>query len=62
MKEEEGKHNTTMVAFTVAEKSNQELKKNLLKEERERKSAAATLDSVEKQVEDQRVRLYRAKD
>ena len=62
MKEEEGKHNATMVAFTVAEKSNQELKKNLLKEERERKSAAATLDSVEKQVEDQRVRLYRAKD
>ena len=42
-----------MKAFNVAERSIQELKKKLIEEERERKSAMAALDSVEKQAEDQ---------
>ena len=36
MKEEEGKRNATVEAFTVAERNIQELKKKLLEEERER--------------------------
>ena len=39
-----------MDAFHVAEKSNQDLKAKLIEAERERKSAAATLDNVERQV------------
>ena len=35
----------------MADKSNQELKKKLLEEERERKTAATALDSAEKQAE-----------
>ena len=42
-----------MKAFNVAERSIQELKKKLIEEERERKSAMAALDSAEKQAEDQ---------
>ena len=37
-----------MEAFQVAENSNQDLNKRLLEEEKERKSAAAALESVEK--------------
>ena len=48
MKEEEGRHNAAVEAFNMAERSIQELKNKLLEEERERKSATATLDSVEK--------------
>ncbi|KAL0008504.1 hypothetical protein SO802_010006 [Lithocarpus litseifolius] len=43
-------------------KSTQELKKKLMEEERERKSAAAALDSAEKQAEGQRVLLRNAED
>ena len=49
MKEEEGRRNATVEALNVAEQSNKELKKQLLEEQRERKSAAAALDSAEKQ-------------
>ena len=49
-------------AFNVAKRSIQELKKKLLEEEKERKSAAATLDNAEKQVEGQRVLLRNAED
>ena len=62
MKEEERKCNATVEAFNVVEKSNQELKKKLVEEERERKSAAAGLESVEKQVESQRVLLCNTED
>ena len=41
----------------MAEKSNQELKKKLQEEEKERKYAVATLGNVEKQVENQRLLL-----
>ena len=58
MKEEEGRCNSTVEAFNVAEQSNKELKKQLLEEQRERKSAAAAFDSAEKQAESQRV-LFR---
>ena len=44
MKEKEGRHNATVKAFNVAEKSNQELKKKLLEEERERKSVAVAFE------------------
>ena len=43
MKEEEGRRNAAVEAFILAKKSNQELKKKLLAEDRERKSVAATL-------------------
>ena len=51
-----------MDAFQVAKKSIQELKAKLTEEERERKSAAATLDSAERQAKGQRVLLRNADD
>ena len=51
-----------MDAFHVAEKSNQELKRKLLEEERERKSVVVALDNTERQAEFQRVLLCNAKD
>ena len=48
MKEEEGRRNATVEALNVAKQSNKELKKQLLEEQREKKSAAAILDNVEK--------------
>ena len=64
MKEDEGRRNVAVKAFNVVKKSNQELKKKLLEKERERekKSAAATFDSAEKQVEGQRVLLCNIED
>ena len=49
-------------AFHVAEKSIQELKVKLTKEERERKSAAAALDNAERQAISQRVLLRNVED
>ena len=60
MKEEEGRQIAAVDAFHMAEKSIQELKSKLIEEERERKSAAAALDSAERQVEGQRVLLCHA--
>ena len=57
MKEEEGRRIVAMEAFHVAEKSNQELKSKLIEVERHRKSAKATLDSIERQAEGQRMLL-----
>ena len=57
MKEEEGRWIVAIEAFHVAEKSNQELKSKLIEVERDRKSAKAALDSVERQAEGQRVLL-----
>ena len=51
MKEEERRRIAAVDAFHVGEKSNQELKSKLLEEEKERKSAAAALDDVERQAE-----------
>ena len=62
MKEEEGRRNAVVEAFDAAEKSIQELKSRLFEEERERKSAAATLDSANRQVEGQRVLIRNAED
>ena len=62
MKEEEGRRNATMEAFQVAENSNWDLNKRLLEEEKERKSVAAALESVEKQAESQRLLLRNAED
>ena len=63
MKEkEEGQRNAVMEAFQVVEKSLKEMKKNLLEEEKERKSAATTLESAEKQVETQRLQLRDVED
>ena len=62
MKEEEGRHNAAMEAFNVAEKSIQELKKRLQKEEKERKYVVAALENNEKQVESQRLLLHNAED
>ena len=55
MKEEKGRRNAAREAFQVVEKSLKEMKKNLLEEEKERKSAATALESAEKQVETQRL-------
>ena len=62
MKEEEGRRNAAVEAFNAAEKRIQELKSRLLREERERKSAAAALDSAKRQVEGQRVLICNAED
>ena len=62
MKEEEGRRNAVMEAFQVAEKSFKETKKKLLEEEKERKFAAAALESAEKQVETQRLQLRDVED
>ena len=62
MKEEEGRRIAALDAFHVAEKCVQELKVKLTKEERERKSVAAALDSAERQEIGQRVLLRNAKD
>ena len=51
MKEEEGRRNVAVEAFQVANKSIQELKRKLQEEEKERKYAVASLESVEKQAE-----------
>ena len=51
-----------MEAFQVAENSNQDLNKRLLEEEKERKSAVAALESVEKQTKSQRLLLRNAED
>ena len=48
MKEEEGRRNVAVEAFSVAGKSNQELKKKLLEVEKERKYVAAALENAEK--------------
>ena len=62
MKEEKGRCNAAMEAFQVVKKSLKETKKNLLEEEKERKSAATTLESAEKQVETQRLQLRDVED
>ena len=62
MKEEEGKRNTTVEAFQVAEKSLQEMKKKLHEEKIERKYATAALENAEKQAEKQRLQLRGVKD
>ena len=62
MKEEEERRIAAVDAFHMAEKSNQELKRKLIKEERERKSAAVALDSAERQDEGQRVLLRNTED
>ena len=51
-----------MEAFNVAKRSIQELKKQLLEEERERKSAAAAFNGVEKQAKGKRVLIRNAED
>ena len=60
MKEEEGRRNVAVEAFSVAGKSNQELKKKLLEVEKERKYAAAALENVEKKAKSQRLLLRTA--
>ena len=62
MKEEEGRHNAAVEAFGVAEKRNQELKKKLLEVEKEKKYAAAALESAEKQAKSQRLLLRTSED
>ena len=61
-KEDEGRRIAVVEAFQVVEKSNQDLKAKLIEAERERKSAAATLDNVKRQAEGQRVLLHNAED
>ena len=60
MKEEEERRIAAVKAFQVADKSLQELRKRLQKEEKERKYAAAALENVEKQAENQRLLLHSA--
>ena len=62
MKDEEGKCHATVEAFSVVEKSIQDLKNKLLEEERERKSATSALDNAERQAESQRVLRRNAED
>ena len=49
MKEEEGRRNTTMEAFIVAEKIINEMKNKMTEVEWDKKSAEASLDNAERQ-------------
>ena len=51
MKEEERRSNAAVEAFNLAEKRISEMKNKLSKVERDKKSAEATLDNVERQAE-----------
>lgn len=62
MKEEEERHNAVMEAFNLAKKRISEMKNKLSKVESDKKSAAAALDSAERQTEGQRVLLRQAED
>ena len=62
MKEEEGRRNAAVEAFSMAEKNNQELKKKLLEVEKERKYATVALENAEKQSESQRLLLRTVED
>ncbi|KAK9989227.1 hypothetical protein SO802_029466 [Lithocarpus litseifolius] len=61
-KDKEARRIFTVDAFRVAEKSIQELHTKLVEEEREKKSAAAALDSAKRQAEGQRVLLRKVED
>ncbi|KAK9992518.1 hypothetical protein SO802_027503 [Lithocarpus litseifolius] len=60
MKKEEARRHAAVDALNTTEKGMQELKKKLMEEERERKSATVALDSAERQAEGQRVLLRNA--
>ena len=60
MKEEEGSCATIVKAFKLVEKKSQDLNANLVEADRDRKSADATLDRVERQVEAQYKQLRQA--
>ena len=62
MKQKEGRWIVAVDAFYVAEKSNQDLKANLIEAKWERKSATIALDNVERQAKGRRVLLWNAKD
>ena len=62
MKEEEGRRNAAVEAFNVVERSNQELRKKLQGEEKERKYVVIALKNAEKQAKNQRLLLHSAKD
>ena len=62
MKEEEGRCVATVKAFKLAEKKSQNLNAKLVEADRDKKSAEATLDGVERQVEAQHKQLRQAKD
>ena len=53
MKEEGGRHIATVDAFNVAEKRVQEQKNKLAEAKRDKKSAEASLEGVERQAEGQ---------
>ena len=57
MKQKEGRRIVAVDAFYVAEKSNQDLKANLIEAKWERKSATFALDNVERQAKGRRVLL-----
>ena len=61
-KEEEGRRIAAVEAFQVAEKSNEDLKSKLTKEEKERKFVAAAPQNIEKQAKNQRLLLHSAED
>ena len=62
MKEEEGRRLAAMKAFELAEKKSQDLIAKLIKADRDKKSAKAALDRVERQAEAQCKQLSQAKD
>ena len=53
---------TAVQLFNFADQSNANLRKKLAEEEKARKSADSTLESVERQIEDQRQLLHEAND
>ena len=62
MKEEEGRLVAAVKAFELVEKKSQNLNAKLIEADRDKKSAEATLDGVERQVEAQHKQLRQAED
>ena len=62
MKEEEGRCNSAVEAFNVAEKIINEMKSKMATMGKDKKSGKATLDNAERQAEGQKVFLRNAED
>ena len=62
MKKEEGRSNAVVEAFNLAEKRINYMNNKLSEVEKDKRSAKATLDNAERQVEGQQVLLCQAED
>ena len=62
LEDERNRRVAAVEAFNIADQSTQDLRNKLKEEEKARRSADSALKSAQKQVEDQRLLLRKAKD